>query len=97
MGYLSDTLREMQFVPTGEESPITEDGELWSKGHELVCDETGTVIDGNHYTSEENQQDGRETHCGEVVYRYRNSGRVKLAGGYTGSYCWGEKEDRFVY
>lgn len=77
MGYLSDSLREMRFVPTGEESPVCEDGELWSKGHELVCDETGTVIDGNHHTSAENNKE---------VYRYRNSNRVRMPGGYVSNY-----------
>jgi hypothetical protein len=77
MGYLSDTLRDMGFKPTGEESPITEDGELWSKGIELVCDETATVIDGNHHTKN-NKKDKRE--------RYRNSGLVRLAGGFTYRY-----------
>lgn len=78
MGYLSDTLRDMGFVPTGEESPVDESGELWSKGHELVCDETSIVIDGNHH--------GTNNNTDENIYRYQNSGRVKLAGGYIGSY-----------
>jgi len=78
----------MGFVPTGEESPVSEDGELWSNHKEIVCDETGTVIDGNHHSQEENET---------VVYRYQNSERVKLPGGYTGSYDWGHDDNRFNY
>lgn len=48
MGTLSDDLYEMGYTPTGRESPVHEDGEIWTNGHEIVCDETGTVIDGDH-------------------------------------------------
>jgi len=95
MAYLSDTLRDMGFVPTGEESPVDEDGLLWSKGTELVCDETATVIDGGHHGSDE--PDDREKVCGQVVYRYNNSNRVKLVGGFTGNYDWGHDGDQFRY
>jgi len=90
MGYLSETLRDMGFRPTGEQSPVDENGTLWSNRHEIVCDETGTVIDGDHHGTED---DG----SGEKVYRYRNSNNVKLIGGYTGSYSWGHDGDRFNY
>lgn len=89
MGYLSGSLRDMGFVPTGEQSPIDERGELWKKGVEVVCDETGTVIDGNHNTDD--TDDTRQ------IYRYRNSGRVKLVGGYVGSYDWGRDGSKFKY
>jgi len=95
MGRLSEDLRDMGFMPTGEESPVDESGTLWSKGHEIVCDETGVVIDGGHHVSEES--DDQETRCGQVVYRYRNSNRVKLVGGFTGSYNWGHDGSRFRY
>lgn len=88
MGTLSDDLSEMGFVPTGEESPIDEDGELWTNGFEVVCDETGTVLDGFHHTNGETE---------ETIYRYRNSNKVKLPGGYIGSYDWGHDGDRFRY
>jgi hypothetical protein len=85
----------MGFTTMGEESPIDESGTLWSKGHEIVCDETGTVIDGNHHSPKENDNDDEvERRCGERVYRYQNSERVKLVGGYTGSYDWGYEDDR---
>lgn len=87
MGRLSDVLRDMEFSPTGRESPVSEDGELWTNGHETVCDETGIIIDGNHHAEENG--DG-ESH----VYRYRNSGRVKLPGGHVSSYEWGEDEEK---
>ena len=98
MGRLSEDLRDMGFMPTGEESPVDEGGVLWSKGHEIVCDETGVVIDGNHHGDpdpEDNEE--LEVNCGQVVYRYRNSENVKLVGGYTGSYDWGHDGERFRY
>jgi hypothetical protein len=98
MGSLSDDLRDMGFMPTGEESPVDEDGQLWSKGHEIICGKTGVIIDGNHHDDEDIEENEEiETRCGERVYRYRNSGRVKLVGGYTGSYDWGNSDDGFTY
>lgn len=97
MPKLSSDLRRMGYVPTGRESPIDENGELWTNGHETVCDETGTVIDGNHNVQKKIKE-GVEIRCGEIVYRYRNSRRVKLAGGFTGSYDWGpDDRGRFMY
>lgn len=92
MGYLSDELRRLGFRPTGEQSPVDENGILWSKGHEIVCDETGIVIDGNHHAP----PDGEEVD-GVRIYRYRNSNKVKMCGGYVGSYSWGHDGDRFNY
>lgn len=80
MGRLSDSLKKMDFVRTGEDSPVHEDGKLWTQGHELVCDETAILIDGNHHGTDE--EDEKE------VYRYHNSGKVRLPGGYLGSYDW---------
>lgn len=96
---ISDDLRDMGFVTTGEESPVCEEGTLWSDGSELVCDKTATVIDGNHHSSSEDdeEEDTTERLNGERVYRYHNSENVKLPGGYTGSYDWGEDDDRFGY
>lgn len=90
MGTLSDDLRDMGFEPTGRESPIDDDGELWSNGYEIVCDETGTIIDGNHLTNGHSDE--------SIVYRYRNSENVKLCGGHVSSYDWGrDEEERFRY
>lgn len=77
MGMLSRELRKMGFKPTGRESPIDEDGELWTNSHETVCDETGVVIDGNHFGEEEDDN---------WYYRhtYRYSGRARLPGSFTG-------------
>lgn len=96
MGDLSDDLRDMGYVPTGEESPVSDDGELWSNSHELICDDTGVVIDGNHHESPKNS-DAIETNAGELIFRYSNSERVKLIGGYLGSYHWGYDDDEFIY
>lgn len=89
MGRLSRELYNAGFTPTDRESPIDEDGELWSNGHEVVCDETGVVIDGNHH--------GDSPEGVEKVFRYRNSERVMLPGGYVSSYEWGEDDGEFRY
>jgi hypothetical protein len=80
MPYLSNSLKEMGFVPTGEESPVSEEGELWTDGHELVCDDTGTVIDGDHHVDDdaEDDENGPERRDGRVIDRYENSGNVRL-------------------
>jgi len=96
MGVLSDDLKNMGYEPTEKESPFDEDGRLWTKGYELVCDETGIVIrkDGDSSFRGERQSSSSK----ETVYRYRNSDKVKLPGGFTGSYDWGKDEDsRFRY
>lgn len=94
MGTLSDDLEQLGYEPTEKESPFDEDGSLWTKGYELVCDETGIVIrkdSGNPFRGE------REDSSEETVYRYRHSEKVKLAGGYVGSYDWGRDGERFKY
>lgn len=96
MGELSKELRHMGYERTEQESPFDEDGELWSIGYEIVCDETGFVIRAGEdaFIDEEKEEDDKER-----VYRYRNSEKVKLIGGYTGSYDWGKDEDtgHFTY
>lgn len=91
MGVLSDDLRNLGYSRTEKESPFDDDGELWTKGYELVCDETGIVIrkDGNSFQSDDDDE--------RKVYRYRNSERVKLIGGFLGTFEWGETEDGFRY
>ncbi len=97
MGRLSDDLQEMGFVTTGEESPIDENGTVWRKGIEAVCDETGVVIDGNHHSPQEGDEE-IETNCGKRVHRYRNSERVKLNGAFLGNFDWGsDSENTFRY
>ena len=87
MGTLAADLKEMGFERLGKESPIDERGTLWTDGHEVVCDETGTVIDGDHLPGREHgSKENIERRCGEVVYRYQNSNRVKLPGGYISNY-----------
>jgi hypothetical protein len=89
MGRLSDDLQEMGFTTTGEESPIDENGTVYRKGIEAVCDETGVVIDGNHFQEENDNSNER--------HEYRNSGKVKLFGAYLGNFDWGDDGDRFRY
>jgi len=91
MGYLSTDLREMGYERTEKESPFDEDGILWSKGYEAICDQTGFVI-----REGENPFRG-ERESSERVYRYRNSNEVKLAGGYVSSYDWGRNDTKFYY
>lgn len=89
MGALSDDLKAMGYEPTGRESPFDEGGLLWTKGYELVCDETGIVI----RKSERRRLDRN----GDNTYRYRNSGKVKLPGGFVSNYDWGDSENGFRY
>lgn len=88
MSGLSGDLKSMGFLPTGEESPVSESGELWTNGHEIICSATGTVIDGNHNPPE--AQDDTEIRNDRQVFRYKNSGKVKLNGGFIGAYHWGD-------
>jgi len=88
MGALATDLKKMGFERLEKESPIDDRGTLWTNGHEVVCDETGTVIDGDHHTNP--PQDS-------MVFRYQNSNRVKMPGGYIGSYDWGHDGTRFRY
>jgi len=92
MGTLSRDLRDLGYSRTERESPFDEEGELWTKGYELVCDQTGIVIRNDDTNEFEYRDDDPDE-----VYRYRNSERVKLCGGYTGSYSWGRDENRFTY
>jgi hypothetical protein len=94
MGELSSNLRSLGYEITEKESPFVEEGgRLWTKGHELVCDETGRVIrKGDNDTTFLHERDNSR------VFRYDNSENVKLIGGYSGSYEWGEDDDgRFFY
>lgn len=92
MGRLSSDLKDMGYERTERESPFDEEGTLWSKGYEVVCDQTGIVVrsDGTSFRGERRTDE-------ETVYRYRNSGEVKLPGGYLGKYEWGETEGGFRY
>lgn len=94
MGYLSDELRDKGFVPTGKDSPVADDGEVWMKGTEYVCSETGTVIDGNHHVNDNSiENDSVEVVGNDVFHKYPNSRRVRMVGGYFSSYDWGHDDD----
>lgn len=97
MGVLWKELRDLGYERTEKESPFDDNGTLWTKGYELVCDETGIVIRKDSGDSFRKERGGASQE--QTVYRYRNSGKVKLAGGYVGSYDWGRDEDsnRFRY
>jgi hypothetical protein len=93
MGTLSGDLKHLGYSPTEKESPFDENGTLWTKGYELVCDETGIVIRKDGGSSFR----GERQHSSDEIYRYQNSGKVKLAGGHTSSYEWGKAENGFKY
>lgn len=92
MGVLSSDLRDMGYECTERESPFDEDGILWSKGYELVCDQTAIVIDNTTMGTVDTSFRGERQ-----TYKYRNSEKVKLAGGHVSSYDWGSKEEQFFY
>jgi hypothetical protein len=95
MGVLSDDLERLGYEPTDRDSPFDDDGYLWTKGYELVCDETGGVIRKDSGSSFRGERQSSE----EKVYRYYNSEKVRMPGGYVGSYNWGTDEEsgRFRY
>lgn len=94
MGVLSGDLRDLGYSRTERESPFDDDGTLWTKGYELVCDETGIVI----RTDGDDRPFRHKRNGDEPTYRYRNSDKVKLAGGHSSNYEWGsDDDDRFVY
>jgi len=93
MGALSTDLKDLGYEPTERESPFDEDGELWTNSYELVCDETGFVI--RKDSSDSHKKNGSADT--EDVYRYRNTEKVKLYGGYVSSYDWGDDGDGFTY
>jgi hypothetical protein len=85
MGVLSRDLKDLGYSRTEKESPFDDDGTLWTKGFELVCDETGIVIrkDGSSFRR-------RKSTSEQKVYRYQNSEKVKLAGGHVSNYLEGD-------
>jgi len=89
MGVLSGDLEQLGYAPTDRESPFDDDGKLWTKGYELVCDETGIVIRKDSGSSFR----GERQNSSQEVYRYYNSERVRMPGGYVGSYEWGRDEE----
>lgn len=90
LGRLSSDLRKMGYEPTGRESPFDERGKLWTKGYELVCDYTAIVIRRDKRKPFTPKSEFMKDH----IYRYRNSNKVKMPGGYIGSYDWGQDDDR---
>ena len=93
MGVLSDDLEGLGYERTEKESPFDEDGTLWTKGYELVCDQTGIVIRKDSGSSFR----GERQNPSKKVYRYHNSNKVRMPGGYVGSYDWGHDGERFTY
>jgi len=82
---IASDLRRMGYEPTNRDSPFSEQGKLWSKGYEVVCDDTAIVIRAGEETNEIDFLAEDET-----VYRYRSSNNVKLPGGFISSYEWGD-------
>jgi len=93
MGTLSNDLKQLGYSRTERESPFDDDGILWSKGYELVCDETAIVI----RTDSSRRSNSIRTDDDESTYRYYNSDKVRMPGGYASSYDWGRDEDRTFY
>lgn len=91
MGVLSHDLKNLGYSRTEKESPFDEDGTLWTKGYELVCDETAIVI------SKDTARKREKRDSDDNVYTYQNSDNVKMIGGYIGSYNWGEDDGEFLY
>lgn len=81
MGELSDNLKELGYEPTGDESPFDDDGELWTNGTEMVCDETAIVID-----SDSPEVSGGDSARERDYFRYEKSNKVKMVGGFIGPY-----------
>lgn len=91
MGNISECLRDDGFRPTGQESPFDESGQLWENSHELVCDETGIVLNDTKVS-----RDVAELSANYP--RYWNSRKRVLPGGYVTAYDWGtDDEDNFYY
>jgi len=91
MGILSNDLREMGYEPTNRDSPFSEQGKLWSKGYEIVCDHTAIVI----RTTDRQHVEIPDPY--DEVHRYRRSRKVKLPGGHISSYDWGDDDSGFRY
>jgi len=86
MGTLSTDLKNLGYSRTERQSPFDDDGLLWTKGYELVCDETAIVIRTD--TSREREQLLEDTD--DETYRYYNSEKVRMPGGYAGNYLKGD-------
>lgn len=93
---LAKELRSLGYERTERESPFDEEGQLWSNSFELVCDKTGAVIrkEESQYTPDEHEGSWPD----DDRHSYSESGLMKMAGGYIGSYDWGHDDDgRFEY
>lgn len=85
-------LKELGYERTEKASPFHDDGQLWTDGVELVCDETAIVIDDSMRISGGDDDTGNRDY-----FRYPNSEIVRMPGGFFGSYDWGYDEDSFRY
>jgi len=90
MSALSADLYEMGYERTERESPFEDGGTLWSDGTELVCDKTGFVIRTTENYTPQEEKDWE-------YFRYPNSKKIRMVGGFFGSYDWGYDEDTFTY
>ena len=93
MGTLSSDLERLGYERTEKASPFDEKGTLWSNGFELVCDETAIIIDADSPEIGGGDQETRE----RDYFRYPNSNKVRMIGGFFGSYDWGYDDDKFSY
>lgn len=91
MGNLSDCLRDQGFRPTGRESPYGDNGELWENSHELICDETGIVVN-------DSPPNRDVAELSQNYPEYWHSKKTVLPGGYITAYEWGsDDEGNFYY
>lgn len=91
MQALARELRSLGYERTERESPFDEDGTLWTNSYELVCDQTAEVIRKDEQSTQITEDDSFERH------EYYNSGNVRMMGGYSSSYDWGDDGDEFLY
>jgi hypothetical protein len=97
MSSLAQDLADYGFRRTDRESPFHDDGVLWRNSHELVCDETGVVVNGGkrHVIK---QIERSIAELSRDAPEYDNSGRVIMPGGHVSSYDWGYSDsDEFIY
>lgn len=76
MGRLADDLDELGYEPTDRESPFDDAGSLWTNSYELVCDETGFVI-------EKDNRSPDDTGTSKNYVEYNTTSTVRMVGGFA--------------
>lgn len=94
MAYIDNDLAQEGFERTEMDSPYDEDGTLWQKNSEVVCDETAIVVED---TEEQFDTQQSVAELSERTVRYNNSSNVKLPGGFIDAYPYDYDEGRYRY